>query len=88
MIDIPRTYGWVTFTVSAFNALVKFIVFITIIYQIWKRRYFEYKRIGQSLKCYYVLDSVAYCLAIYIFWMIRINQEKVAWDGSTFYLIT
>ena len=67
LIYIPHAYLFYTGIPSLITLIIKFIVALTLFYMMKKYANYEYQRCKRTLCIYFILDFLAYSLAIIVF---------------------
>ena len=78
VLNIPKTYGYITAGECSFNFVVKTFTFLILLHQMYHFHRFEFKRTSKALLIYFLLDIFSFGLTIYIFTLERLGKTKNA----------
>jgi len=88
MLLLPDYYGYITMSISLFNLVVKTCIFITLVSLMRNYAREQYKINAIPMTIYFILDFLAYFIAIYLYTHQRLSNgvhdddqdAKVPWD--------
>ena len=79
LVDIQPIYGYMALIPSLVTIFVKIIVAIVLFHVMYKYANYEFKRIFPTMICYFIIDLIAYSLAIAVFTIEYLGEQN--FDG-------